>query len=282
MTPDGDDIEHPRNIWLPCPVCTVPIAPENVMVHLMLTHPEFFTVWMSIVSPFHTHRPMYHLWDLTERARTQAYADADEYNDNILQDINLLHDIENRQLYYDQLFDNPFLLDDQIIYNEHQDLLDLCDEIGYEYIGVDSIERAAPIIDVELAIKKECEKCPICLETWEQLNEQSVESGQLVRLRQTASCKHIFCATCIETWLNKHKKCPLCCTDCNFDEEVNVQCEVETRTDYIASMSISSSPEPSSSASLSSDSDTDPSLDPLRSPAPAPEDDGPPSSANVT
>ncbi len=48
------------------------------------------------------------------------------------------------------------------------------------------------------------DRCPICLENFSDLKTED--------LRMT-KCGHLFCESCIFTWLKKHKKCPLCKID---------------------------------------------------------------------
>jgi hypothetical protein len=53
----------------------------------------------------------------------------------------------------------------------------------------------------ELNIEKET-ICPIC-----QNNMLELDNACLL------ACGHIYCDTCIKTWLKKHKKCPVCMID---------------------------------------------------------------------
>lgn len=112
--------------------------------------------------------------------------------------------------------------------NEYEQLLELCDTIGYHYVGVDDIEKVAPFSE------SSNDDCPICIEP---LNEAQ-------KNRKINVCGHIFCASCIETWLEKHKTCPVCKKDTTANDE--------SITNQMASISISDS-SPSSSSLPSSD-----------------------------
>lgn len=52
----------------------------------------------------------------------------------------------------------------------------------------------------------EDEVCAICFNEL----ELTLKRGKPLRILK---CKHIFCATCIEKWINKKETCPLCMRD---------------------------------------------------------------------
>jgi hypothetical protein len=54
-------------------------------------------------------------------------------------------------------------------------------------------------------INKIEERCPICLDYFEEMSEDNT-----IRLTK---CGHFYCETCIFTWLKKHKTCPFCKID---------------------------------------------------------------------
>jgi len=79
---------------------------------------------------------------------------------------------------------------------------DLCDRIGNHYVGVDreNMDNVAPATILDTGSD---EKCPICL-------ENIVEN---LYARKINICNHKYCGPCIETWLEKHKTCPVCKKD---------------------------------------------------------------------
>lgn len=95
----------------------------------------------------------------------------------------------------------------------YEDLLELCDSIGYHHVGLDEqeIDQAAPIVDDSSGASADAcsffEHCPICL-------DDLVACGKLRRMQ---ACKHVFCSPCIEKWLREHKWCPVCKKDVRGD-----------------------------------------------------------------
>jgi hypothetical protein len=84
-------------------------------------------------------------------------------------------------------------IDSYIDTMEYEDMLELCDAIGYHTVGISDIHTIASKIDpIE-------DTCPICLESYTEKE-----------IYQTHKCKHIFCKECLSTWINKHKTCPMC------------------------------------------------------------------------
>lgn len=81
----------------------------------------------------------------------------------------------------------------------YEDLLNLCDTIGYHKVGVQNVDAIAPHVN-------DCEsdwQCPICLET-----RDNVET-----VRKILTCGHRFCSCCIEKWFTENKLCPVCKND---------------------------------------------------------------------
>lgn len=105
--------------------------------------------------------------------------------------------------------------------NEYERLVELCEHVGVHYVGVDNVNAVAPIVNEEVT-----DACPICIEL--------VPDKPWRRIHR---CGHMYCASCIETWLEKHKTCPVCKTDV---------------TDQIASISTSESTDGSAGCSTSS------------------------------
>lgn len=135
----------------------------------------------------------------------------------------------------------PHLSDEELINSlfpdepsdmSYEEMMEICDTIGYHYVGVEDIDACAPMDAHPRAITMD--RCAICLEEGEGL-----EASQGAT-RTITACGHQFCAPCIQEWLGQHKTCPICKKD------------VTASADQMASTSTSeSSPSPgSSSASL--------------------------------
>ncbi len=87
-------------------------------------------------------------------------------------------------------------------------LSNLCDTIGYHKVGIEDINEVAPIVEKDKSDNEEGDKplndkCPICME-----DLYKNEDDPTVRI--TISCKHGFCASCLEKWLAENKTCPIC------------------------------------------------------------------------
>lgn len=92
-----------------------------------------------------------------------------------------------------------FDIEDEMDYDDYEANLELADRIGKVEIGVEDINEVSSLIDPQ-----ELEhKCPVCMEEF-----STMSSGARKLL-----CKHAFCQPCIETWLSKNKKCPICSVD---------------------------------------------------------------------
>ena len=93
-----------------------------------------------------------------------------------------------------------YLCENNLIVNtnritEYNANIELAERLGNVEIGIDSSSVSTDFTD-----KAKTELCPICLDSTE------TKKTQLL-------CSHIYCRTCISTWLNKSKKCPLCMAD---------------------------------------------------------------------
>jgi hypothetical protein len=80
-------------------------------------------------------------------------------------------------------------------------LSNLCDTIGYHKVGISNIDEVAPIVSENH--KSLNENCPICMELLHKNDDDP-------NVRVTISCKHGFCASCLEKWLSENKTCPVC------------------------------------------------------------------------
>lgn len=104
------------------------------------------------------------------------------------------------------LFDQ---IDNEFDALEYEELLQLCDDIGYHKVGVQNIDEVAP--KCEACCVDSHWRCAICLDVKEQCSV----------LRRVKRCGHYFCSSCIETWLSENKSCPICKND------VEIQCELD-------------------------------------------------------
>jgi hypothetical protein len=80
----------------------------------------------------------------------------------------------------------------------YEDLSELCDMMGNVEIGVKNIDTVTDVIVCDTE-----DICPICLET-------CGHNGSCEYIRKIRVCEHRFCGACIETWLERHKTCPVC------------------------------------------------------------------------
>lgn len=83
----------------------------------------------------------------------------------------------------------------------YEDLSELCDMIGNVEIGIENIDAVTEVIVCDAK-----DTCPICLET-------CGHNGTCDYIRKINVCEHRFCGACIETWLGRHKTCPVCKVD---------------------------------------------------------------------
>lgn len=81
--------------------------------------------------------------------------------------------------------------------DNYEYLTELGNSMGNVDNGIDDIDKISKKIE-----SLELLKCPICMK---KKND----------FRKT-KCKHLFCESCLSTWLEKNKKCPICMI--NLDE----------------------------------------------------------------
>ena len=84
--------------------------------------------------------------------------------------------------------------------DDYEALLALCESMGDHEVGVADVDAISALLP-DGAPERD-ETCRICLERMAQ-----------APARQLARCGHAFCAGCIETWLARRKRCPLCNQD---------------------------------------------------------------------
>lgn len=188
---DADPIEESEqdeslldlgDVVVDCPICTQEVGITEYHSHLLEDHPVAYVTMLATYAP--TWTPTM-LWDTVH----QFYHGA------------LPHDDDGDE--YD---------------NTYEQLLELCDHIGYHRVGVEQhdMDHVAPIVPLNAASSSADANCPICLEAFLEVRGP---------LRCLTVCKHAFCSTCIGRWLKEHKTCPICKKDV---------------TDQMASISISS------------------------------------------
>jgi len=89
-----------------------------------------------------------------------------------------------------------YMLENNLL--NYEALQELCDNIGYEKVGVADI-KAVTKTKFKKDIPKD-ENCSICMEPF-----HSKKKNVLL-----TNCQHYFCLDCIDTWLKENKNCPIC------------------------------------------------------------------------
>ncbi|NDB86406.1 MAG: hypothetical protein EB127_27465, partial [Alphaproteobacteria bacterium] len=178
-----------------CPLCGELYCISGLFLHIFVEHPAFLAVWSNINYP-----PESYFVD------NSVINNDIEYYDNFANNIENRDDSEMND-YFTNVYNNISRYANT--YNDadddtYEDLSELCDRLGNVTVSMseEEIDICAPIVDIELAKIQNVSTCAICLE---KLVEQ--------KIRQTAQCKHIFCSTCISTWFNIKRLCPLCRVD---------------------------------------------------------------------
>lgn len=169
-----------------CPVCAETLHVNQLTNHLVYHHTTFYISLNMLMNPSLS------MDDIQSVINTLN-------NNPINNPINTIR-VDNDT--YDILNRLMFSEDDNASY---EDLLSLCDYIGYHKPGVNDIDQAAPILDNIERANLICndDTCRICLE----------EFYQATTLRKIKICDHIFCADCIHQWFKENKTCPLCNID---------------------------------------------------------------------
>lgn len=193
---ENDDVnDHNNNILeyhnfaMVCPLCNDVVEMTDFHQHMLLFHT---TTYLTM---FATHFPSLsedQIWDLMTAVNTSTITAS---------------------------------VEDILESDSYENLLQLCDDIGYHYIGVsdDVIDTVAPQTEWKCAIQHNNQtKCPICLDDF----------VQDAICRTLKECGHIYCCDCIQTWFKEHKSCPICKKDVMASY---------TDSNQIASISISDS-----------------------------------------
>lgn len=147
--------------FLECPVCGELLHTSQVSHHIMYQHSSFFLSMNVFMNPRIT------LEDLQ----------------SIVQQTNTLQTVQR------------LMMDEEPSY---EDLLSLCDQIGYCKPGIQDPDEVAPIVEKEVLVEEQ--RCCICLE-----DLREAES-----IRKIKQCQHLFCSACIVKWFEENRTCPLC------------------------------------------------------------------------
>lgn len=182
-----------------CPLCGELYCISGLFLHIFVDHPAFLAVWSNINYPSESY------FD----DNTTYYNDIEDY-DNLVNNIENSDDSDDIN-YFTSVYRNISRYANT--YNDaaddtYEDLSELCERLGNVTVSMskEEIDICAPIVDIELARTQNVSTCAICLE---KLVEQ--------KIRQTVQCNHIFCSTCISTWFNIKRICPMCRVDIQIE-----------------------------------------------------------------
>lgn len=191
-----------------CPVCNGEYGIYEYFTHLFIAHEEFLATWTSLSFPDLDPDNIPSLTNFfsnlginTSNLMNETYTDYSTASYNTI-------NFTNETLYPNpaaaQIVDGFDLL-------TYEQLIALCDEIGYHKLGIKNIDSVAPAI---VRIKKgnlHDDNCPICLE----------DMHRALYMRSIKGCGHEFCGECIEKWLTDNKTCPICKLQLSEEQEEN-------------------------------------------------------------
>lgn len=181
----------PISFEMQCPICNETVHMLNMPMHMSEEHPITYQLWLYTMMP--------HLFQVQQ---DENETDNNSNENNIATEpfqLNNLLDMVSNSLFQDV---------DNMTYDE---LLNLCDTIGYHEVGYSEQEKqtlceSCTPEEVSDIIKK-YPKCTICLTEFDEPESENESEIEIVKLKK---CKHAFCKTCIYQWFDKHKKCPVC------------------------------------------------------------------------
>jgi hypothetical protein len=173
-----------------CPVCHEEMEIAEFATHIAALHADFLTIWAAMMLPFAQPE------SIAEWVAEQATG-APSWEDDL--------GVEPSDLSYEEL-------------------LAICESIGYHQPGVENIDQVAPCTTIHTVQ----DTCPICLESMED-----------TRMRKITTCGHHFCADCLETWLSISKVCPVCKQDVTASPQMASISSSSSSTDAEASASSS-------------------------------------------
>lgn len=192
----GDDVD------LMCPVCHEFIdGIAEFASHLVYEHSRFFVSYTGTMYQNSTAEDIMNVMSLVRPP--SSYSDITRMN------------IENRT----GSNSNMRELIQRLIFNEDEDedgdnapsyeeLLRLCEYIGYHKQGIHNVDKVSTkyLVAEDETINQD-DTCIICIEPL--YTKESI--------RKINKCSHKFCSDCIETWFEENKVCPLCKTDVDTD-----------------------------------------------------------------
>lgn len=184
-----------------CPICNETLHTIEAASHLVYEHSRLF---VSLTSSFYPTASIDEIRNVISLVRPPSSQNISRSNSETN-----MRDIINRLIFSE---------DDDMNMPTYEDLLQLCDHLGYHKKGIENVDHVAPVFEApyrELFIDQS-DTCRICLEPL-----CSIET-----VRKINKCDHIFCASCIETWFKENKNCPLC--KVSLDEEPTPETETNT------------------------------------------------------
>lgn len=167
---DNDELNN-NDTMITCPMCDLQFDLNSYRNHMLFVHPEFIAVWASSIFG-----PMFQ---------------EDEYFDFIRNIHELTIDADDD---IDLSLEVRMNVDDM----SYDELLRLCEHIGYHKQGVEDITHVVDLIDDG---SDHDIKCPICLE------ECVPNERKCTKIKR---CGHVYCFECIEEWFKQSKICPVC------------------------------------------------------------------------
>ena len=185
-----------NNIGIVCPICGYEMFnAEQLGSHLMYNHARLFVSLTGLMYPNYTIQDIQNVYSRlqsTSLYNTPTNQSTDDLNQSD-------HEWGVRDVVYRLMFN-----DDPDYQPSYEELIELCDYMGYHKEGIVNIEIATTQKNVcdDDSIKQN-DTCIICLEM---LHSKDT-------IRKINICGHIFCSGCIEKWLNENKTCPLCKTE---------------------------------------------------------------------
>jgi hypothetical protein len=168
---------------VPCPLCNESIHIMNIPIHISEAHPITYQFWL------YTMMPSAYTQFIQQNNEDENQDENNESNDTMMD-------------YFSQLIRSIDTDTDSMSYDQ---LVTLCDSIGYHHVGYTNIEKEALCEPCSHDVLENFPMCAICLTEFSEMDIPSQTS--ITRLKK---CQHVFCEACIYQWLDTHKKCPVC------------------------------------------------------------------------
>lgn len=169
-----------------CPLCNEHFHVMNIPIHISEAHPITYQFWLYTMMP----------------SAYFNYLNQNEQETNTLEETNEEENNNDNSIvdYFSQLIRSIDTDTDTMSYDQ---LLSLCDSIGYHQVGYTNVEKEELCEPCERPSSDQYPVCTICLTEFSEIDSQTPIS----RLKK---CQHVFCESCIYQWLDTHKKCPVC------------------------------------------------------------------------